>query len=138
VSRRSPGFVLVEALAAAAVAAAALGMLVAILGAARRAQRAQDEAMAAWTATQGAYERLRGAPLSALPDVRGEERKLELPPELSRLRGAVLSASCQPWKSDAGPQPGLRRLRVALSWEIRPGRTRQVACEGLISDARQR
>ena len=123
---------LFELLAAVAVIGVAVAMLAAILVAARRAERLGAESASAFSAAQGAFERLRGAPPAELPGAQAS--RLPLPPETARLRGAALTASCADWPG----QPGLRRLRVVLAWQPFPGSQRQVVCDGLISDARQR
>ena len=130
--RAGSGFVLIEVLAAAAVAGVALGMLVAVLLAAARVQKAEREASTAWAAASGAFERLRGAPLAELPG--REPSALPLPAEAAGLEAAELEGSCRPWKDE----PGVRHLRVALRWKAPSGKIRHVVCEGLISDARQR
>lgn len=126
------GFTLVETVAAVAVISAALVMLTATVMSARRAGRAQAESALAWSLAAGAYERLRAAPPAELPGA--EEKELPLPPAAARLKNARLAASCTQW----GELPGLRRLRVAVSWKTRAGETRSAVCEGLVSDARAR
>jgi prepilin-type N-terminal cleavage/methylation domain-containing protein len=131
-SRRPAGFTLVELIAALAVIAIAVGMLVAALGSARRLARGQEEAALARAVARGVYERLRGAALAELPGA--EARPVPAPPEAAALEGARLTAACSDWPGERG----LRGLRVEVVWKSRAGQVRRAACEGLISDARER
>jgi prepilin-type N-terminal cleavage/methylation domain-containing protein len=131
-SPRSRGFTLLELIVALTVIAAGITMLVALMIVARRKTRLQCERQMASALAQGALERLRAVPHAALPG--NKPAPQPLPPEAEELPSVKALASTSPWK----PEKGLLRLKVVVTWDSRRGGRRQVAREGLISDAREK
>ena len=127
-SRRDRGFTMPEVIAAFAVLSVAAAVMFELVASTRKVTRANAESRLAECIAQGALERAR----HLSPEELGGQGPVELPlPDAAeRLAEAKLTVTVREWRS----RPGLRHVRVRLTWRSRLDREREIVRETLVSD----